>query len=351
MTRRSALQWLEAMPRRFRFDAAVRILAKAARAEDPTDAARFRAPTGLVYPPADVLDVRRTEGAQPEVTVGMIGLTGPYGVLPRYYSETVTQTLRARSTALRDFMDLLGQRFVGFFARAGSKYRPARAAETASLRRTAAPDPVTGVLLALTGYGTPHLAPRLAAGPEPLLHYAGLFAMRPRSAERLRALVSDWLGMQVEVVEFAGAWLPLPPDQRTRLSANGAWCRLGVDAAAGVRAWDPQARIILRVGPLDLKGFQALLPDRPTLHRLVSLVRAYLGFELGFAINPVLAALEVPPLVLDPAAESPPRLGWNTWIPGPGGGVARRQDAADAVFEAELIEAQQVGRQAARQAA
>ena len=76
------------------------------------------------------------------------------------------------------------------------------------------------MLLALTGYGTPHLTDRLAAGTEPLLHYAGLFALRPRSADRLGALISDWLGMRVEVVEFAGAWLPLPPDQRTRLSAQ-----------------------------------------------------------------------------------------------------------------------------------
>ena len=120
------------------------------------------------------------------------------------------------------------------------------------------------------------------------------------------------------MVEFAGAWLSLPPDQRTRLSAHGAWCRLGVDAAAGVRAWDPQARIILRIGPLDLKGFQRLLPDRAALHRLVSLVRAYVGFELGFAINPVLAARDVPPLRLDATSDPPPRLGWNTWIPGAG---------------------------------
>jgi type VI secretion system protein ImpH len=231
---------------------------------------------------------------------------------------------------------------VAFFARAGVKYRPARVAELAMAQGVSTQDPVARVLLALTGYGTPHLADRLAAGAEPLLHYAGLFALRPRSADRLGALISDWLGMRVDVVEFAGAWLPLPPDQRTRLSANGAWCRLGVDAAAGVRAWDPQARIVLRIGPLGLRGFQRLLPDRIALHRLVSLVRAYVGFELGFAINPVLAAREVPPLRLDATSDPPPRLGWNTWIPGPGGGVTVRGDAADAVFEAEVIEAQKV---------
>jgi type VI secretion system protein ImpH len=272
------------------------------------------------------------------VTVGLMGLFGPSGVLPRYYSEVVTQALRSRSTALRDFLDLLAHRFVAFFARGGIKYRPARAAETAARSQ----DQVARVLLALTGYGTPHLADRLAAGTEPLLHYAGLFALRPRSADRLGALTSDWLGMRVEVVEFAGAWLPLPPDQRTRLARNGAWCRLGVDAAAGVRAWDPQARIILRIGPLDLKGFQRLLPDRIALHRLVSLVRAYVGYELGFAINPVLAAHDVPPLLLDATSDPPPRLGWNTWVPGPDGGFIARGDAADAVFEAEVIEAQKV---------
>ncbi len=342
MRARSVLHRLAEMPERFRFDAAVRVLSRARRAREPADAMRFRSPAGLVYPPADVLEVRQQGDALPEVTVGLMGLTGPSGVLPRYYSEIVTQTLRGRSTALRDFLDLLAHRFVAFFASAGTKYRPARAAESASLAESGGQDAIARTLLALTGYGTAHLTDRLAAGTEPLLHYAGLFALRPRSADRLGALLSDWLGMHVEVVEFAGAWLPLPPDQRTRLSRNGQWCRLGVDAAAGVRAWDPQARIILRIGPLDLRGFQRLLPDRAALHRLVSLVRAYVGFELGFAINPVLAAREVPPLLLTATADPPPRLGWNTWVPGPTGGFTSRDDAADAVFEAEVIEAQQV---------
>jgi len=337
MRLRSTLASLATAPRRFRFDAAVRVLTRARRTHDPADAARFRSPVGLVYPPSDVLEVRQTDGELPEVTVGLIGLSGPSGVLPRYYAEIVTQTVRARSTALRDFLDLLAHRFVAFFARAGAKYRPARAAEFAE---PGTPDPVSAALLALTGYGTAHLTERLAVGAEPLLHYAGIFALRPRSADRLGAMVSDWLGMQVEVVEFAGAWLSLPPDQRTRLSANGAWSRLGVDAAAGVRAWDPQARIILRIGPLDLKTFQRLLPDRAALHRLVSLIRAYVGVELGFAINPVLAADQIPRLLLSGSAEPPPRLGWNTWIPGPASGFVRRQDAADAIFEAEVIEAQ-----------
>lgn len=337
MRARSVLALLAAAPRRFRFDAAVRVIMRASRSDDPAEAMRFRTPPGLAYPPADVMELE-SGGKRPELTVGLMGLTGPSGVLPRSYSDVVVQSRRGRSAALHDFLDMLGHRFVAFFARAGMKYRPARAMDVAALQGAGAVDPVTETILALTGYDTAGLAPRLLTGSDPILHYAGLFAMRPRSAERLEALLSDWLGMRVEVEEFAGAWLSLPPDQRTRIGAFGQFNRLSADAAAGVRAWDPQARIVLRIGPLDRAGFERLLPDRPALHRLVALVRAYLGLELGFAINPVLAGRDIPPLQLDAAAGSPPRLGWNTWITAPA--ALRHGDAADAMFEAEVIEAQ-----------
>ena len=347
-SRRSAYAGLLAEPRRFRFDAAVRILARAARSTDLAEAARFRTAPGLAYPAAEVDAVEpQKEGRPPELTTRVIGLTGVAGVLPRLYTEVLTETLRNRSHALHDFLDMLSHRIVAMFAGAGIKYRLNRSTDAAVSAGRPEEDRVAEALLALTGFATPHLVPRLAVGVEPLLHYSGFFAGRPRSAERLTALLSDWLGRKVEVVQFAGAWLPLPPDQRTSLAVGprpGAWNRLAVDAAIGVRAWDPQARIILRIGPLDYPSFAALLPDHSGLQRLVSLVRAFLGYETGFAVNPVLAGPEVPPLRLDRAVDPAPRLGWNTWMPAPESPVAgiSRRDADEAVFEAEIVEAEEL---------
>jgi type VI secretion system protein ImpH len=345
--RRAALARLEAEPQRFTFDAAVRVLTFHRRRADPAGAARFTSVAGSSYSAAEVTQVQADAGASaPRVTVGLIGLTGPVGVLPRYYTDAVVADQRTRSFSLTGFLDLISHRMVAAFAAAGAKYRPHRAADvgvlTAGQQRG---DPVAEALLALTGYATPGLAERLLAGAASLRHYAGFFSAHPRSADRLEALASDWLGRPVKVEQFAGAWMALPLDQRTRLPVGvspGAFGQLGLDAAAGVRAWDQQARIALRIGPLDLPYFERLLPDRPLLRELVSLVRAYVGFEVGFAVNPVLARDAVPPLAMslpgEPgAASAGPLLGWNTWLP-TSRATPRRTDANDALFEGEIVE-------------
>ena len=316
----AAIKLLQAQPHRFSFDAALRVLMRAVHTQDPAEAADFRTQPGRSYPAGEITSVVQT-ARKPRVTVAMMGLIGAGGVLPRYYEALAGDSARRGSTALHDFVDALSHRMVAFFGRAGIKYRLHRSAEAPS------PDPVGQAVLALTGFGTPGLAERLPAGPDPLLHYAGLFAMRPRSAERLAALVSDWLCYPVEVRQFAGNWLTLPTEQRTSLpgpGSPGSWNQLGSTAAIGLRSWDPHARIILSIGPLDRAAFAALLPDQPAYRRLVGLVQAFLGPETAFAINPVLAGPARFPLQLRGAA----RLGWNTWASCPS-----KADATEALFE------------------
>ena len=340
-TRISLLGRLLAQPRRFQFDAAVRVLLHAAGASDAANPMRFRSAPGRSFPPADVLSAEPAQPGRPaSIESTVMGLVGPSGVLPGLYNEVLSASLRDRSHALHDFLDMLSQSVTALFARAGTKYRLHRTLEVAAHETPAAPDPVSSVLLSLTGYGTPHLISRLLVGADPLLHYAGLFSTRPRSADRLAALVSDWLCRPVEVEQFAGAWLTLGQDQLTGLPVGrvpGQCNRLSVDAVTGVRAWDVQARIVLRVGPLNRLDFEALLPGKPRLRRLVSLVRAFLGFETAFAVNPILAAEAIPALLLEAGNDPPPRVGWNTWMPPPPGGLPRH-DGSEALFEAELVE-------------
>ncbi len=340
---KSPLEALKAAPHKFRFDAAFRLLTFShSNAEEDNDGVRFTAPALLSQPIAEVTRVEMPETAHhaARITSPLIGLIGPSGVMPRWYTELVAQSVRVRSPAIADFLDMLAQRLVGAFARAGIKYRLHRAAEAATHHGT--PEKIGEGILAFTGYGTAHLADRLAAGPDVLRHYSGFFAARPRSADRLASMVSDYLGRRAEIIEFAGAWLTVPPDQQSRLPrgrAAGAFHELGINAAIGTRAWDQQARFIVRVGPLNRAEFEHLLPDRPKLRELVSLIRAYVGWESDFAINLVLAVPEIPPLQMAGAGvASAPRLGWTSWLPTGTGGMRGRTEAADAIFGATLVE-------------
>jgi type VI secretion system protein ImpH len=200
------MKLLVTKPHRFRFDAALRILMHVRRTHDPAEAADFRTQPARLYPAGEITQViETTNQAKPRVTVALIGLIGAGGVLPRLYETLAGDLLRRGSSALLDFIDFLSQCMVASFVRAGIKYRLHRSVDAAALADK--PDPIGKSVLALTGYGTPGLAERLPTGPDPLLYYAGLFATRPRSADRLAALVSDWLGQLVEVRQFAGTWL------------------------------------------------------------------------------------------------------------------------------------------------
>jgi type VI secretion system protein ImpH len=225
---------------------------------------------------------------------------------------------------------------VAAFAEAGIKYRPARAAEQAGLGQR--DDPHRGVLLALVGEAGPGLR-RPAHERDTLLFYAGLFTAWPRSADRLAAMLSEWMGHPVTVRQFEGAWLSIPISERSRLPKGrdrGQFTRLGHDVAIGERSWDTQGRVVIEIDGLALGPFHDLLPDRPDAARLLGLVRAYLGPATDFVINPIMKQDQVPGCALGGSG----RLGWDTWLTA----EPRRRGGNEARFPAGLIERKQMGR-------
>ncbi len=311
----SPLQTLQREPTRFSLDQAAAVIAPGI---EPTEI-HFRTRGRLGAPAGEV------EHAVPErreLLTPTFGLVGPGGVLPRHYSALVDIQERQRSTALHAFVDMLARRFTGFFVQAGSKYRPTRDLV-----------PAQRVLAAAVGLQTPGLVDALQTPLPAVLYHAGALAARSRSAERLRGMLCEETGADVRIVEFAGRWTRLPATEQTRLAARGQpgrHLRLGIDASVGSQIWDPSARFLVSLGPLDRSSFEALLPGTPLHTRLVELTRLHVGLEQDFAFNPILAADQVPPLQL--AAASGARLGWTSWLTRP---RPRSKPAVDAVLRAQ----------------
>jgi type VI secretion system protein ImpH len=416
---RTLEEWLFEEGYAFDFFQAVRLLEQLDAARAPVgragapeaEAVRFHARLSLDFPPSTIYEVKRpsAELPLPSLTAAFMGMTGPSGVLPRHYTEQLMRLEReakgAEKRALRAWLDLFNHRFISLFHRAWDKYRFFLAFERGEYNRRE-PDPFTLGLLSLIGLGTPALRNRLhivrrdvgqafqpdvgatfdahptirrAGKPDlpgllgriddlALLRYAGFFAHRPRNAVSLQRLLSAFLKLPVQVVQFQGQWLKLDPSNCTALGPpgaaglgrgaglggaglgggkGGANNALGRDVVVGDRVWDVQSKIRVRLGPLTYAQFQDFLPDyapqpqRKGLFLLSQLVRLYVGPELDVEFQLVLQKEEVPSCTLGapaagaPAAGAPAtgmasRLGWNTWSKK----KPKIRDAEEAVFQA-----------------
>ena len=96
------------------------------------------------------------------------------------------------------------------------------ATQAPDLQETATPDrdPASRAMLALAGYGTPHLRGRLAVDDDVMLFYAGLFAARLRPPAALQAMLADYLGMPVRIEPFSGRWVPVADDEQSPPAAR-----------------------------------------------------------------------------------------------------------------------------------
>ena len=287
---------------------------------------RFRAVPARSFPAGSVSDIRPgksaegsegEDGSAPEMRVAFMGLTGPSGVLPERYLDLLLRRIRERDFALRDFFDVFNHRTISLFYRAWEKYRFPATYERGRLDGVGR-DPFSLCLRSMVGIGTGHQQDRLGVDDEVLLYYGGHYARQPRPAVVLEQLISDHFELDARAEQFHGRWLGLDKQERTRLPSRtepqGRHNRLAVDALLGERVWDVQSAFRLRLGRLTYAQFCRLLPNGSALEGVVSLTRIFVGPELDFEIQLVLAAAQVPACRLVQTRDYTPHLGWNTWL-------------------------------------
>jgi type VI secretion system protein ImpH len=306
---------LRSNPQAFEFFQAVRLLERlrSERApvggfDDPErEVARFSVTPSLAFPAGEIQELELEDESPTRVRVNFMGLTGPLGVLPHPYSMLVLERLRARDSALADFLDLFHHRFISLFYRAWRKYRFAAAHEDG------AEDQLREHLLDLIGLGLDGYRDKMPFPDEALIFRAGLLAPQPRGAVALGQLLEDFFQVDVEVEQFMGGWYPLGRTDRCAIGEDDEpGNRLGLGAIAGDEIWDQQTRVRVRVGPLDRAEYDSFLPGGTGHTAIAGLLRFYSHDQFDFELQLVLTADAVPGVVLDGRDDA--RLGWSTWI-------------------------------------
>ncbi len=309
---------LREQPFLFEFFQAVRLLERlfpgrkpVGRFSPPADEViRFGAHSTLAFPPSPVEALEWPQKDQiGRMTVNFMGLTGPEGVLPLYYTSLVAERIRAGDESPADFFDIFNHRMISLFFLAWEKYRFSVAYEREGL------DQFSHHLLDLIGMGTPGLQDRLPVPDDSLLYFAGLLAQRPRSAEALQSILGDYFEVPVQVDQFAGGWYPLDRHTQTSLDAGfGESEQLGVGAVVGDEVWDQTARVRIAIGPLTLKQYQDFLPQGSAFNSLRALTTFFTDGAFDFEIKLVLGHTDVPECELGAEGEDAPQLGWHTYL-------------------------------------
>jgi type VI secretion system protein ImpH len=310
---------LRQVPFEFQFFQAVRLFERLNPERAPVgrfvpparEVVRFKAHQSLPFPASEIQRIEWPEpgsGKVPALVVNFFGLTGPQGVLPLYYTEFVIHRLRAKDTALAEFLDMFNHRMLSLFYRAWEKYRFIIAYERGERDR------FSSILLSLIGLGTEGLQDRLAVQDDALLFYAGLLSLLPRSATALQQVLSDYFEVRVQVDQFVGAWYPLEESIQCRIDRNSPYSeQVGEGAIVGDEVWNQQCGARIQLGPMPLRRYLEFLPVGSANRPLREIAKFYARREVDFQIQLVLERNEVPACELGQTGDRSPLLGWTTW--------------------------------------
>ncbi|WP_097460380.1 type VI secretion system baseplate subunit TssG [Mangrovitalea sediminis] len=261
---------------------------------------RFKATPGVSYPGANItaVDLPEEPGKPAEVFVSFMALTGFNGILPRHYSELISERLRHRDRALADFLDLFNHRLVSLFYRAWQKHRlPVRFRYDDS-------NTVHGMVQALSGQHAESFDPTLA-------YYCALIQRTPRNAGNLERILSDMLGCPVRLEQFVGRWLDIPGRDQTRASRHHQFNRLGDDLILGGRTWNTQSHICIHIEPRTREDADGLCPGGSRLPKLQNVIRHYLGEPISFSLRVSIESRNADTVALGrPSA----RIGRSSWL-------------------------------------
>ena len=308
---------LRSEPYRFEFFQAIRLLERMApdrkplgRFTNPADeVARLGAFPSLSFPASEIQSIDWPEGKPPLLAVNFMGVTGPQGPLPHFYTTLILARLRSGDRTLRDFLDLFHHRMLSFFYQAWEKYRFAVSYERGERDR------FSHHLLDLIGLGTLGLQERLAVPDDAFLFFAGILGQRPHSAHALELLLNDYFEVPCEVIQLVGGWFRLDATTECCIGERSTPSeQLGLGAVVGDEVWNQQARARIRIGPLELENYLDFLPTGSAYQPLRSLLRFWTNEEIDFEVQLVLEREEVPRCQLGGEGDSAPQLGWVTWM-------------------------------------
>ncbi len=260
-----------------------------------------------------------TEAYPGRMVVNFFGLLGTNGPMPLPITEYVHDRLHNhKDKTLASFLDVFHHRLISLFYRAWACHQ-----QSVSHDRTEE-DRFAVYIGSLFGIGEESLRNRDQVPDLAKLHYSGRLTCQTKNAEGLREILQDYFQIAVDIEQFVGQWIDLPPEHYCRLGESVENTKLGSTVVIGSRFWECQQKFRIKLGPMNFSEYQRMLPGGGSIRHLYTWLKNYVGYELTWELQLILRASEIPSMCLGKIGQ----LGWSTWL----GSKTHEEDADDLVL-------------------
>lgn len=241
-----------------------------------------------------------------DLFITFMGLVGQAGVLPNHFTELMLERLDAKDNGLKAFLNIFEDRIINLFYQSWEQSRFYLALEQGEDTRA---QRIINLIHSLTGQP---IAIESETDKNIRLFYSGLYTKKNRPKGALEVLLSDYFLLPVKVIENQGRWFSLETEDVTKISRKKQNNYLGVNAVVGHRVWYIQNQFKIQVNADSYEVFKKLLPNRPMLKKLRSMVSEYIGMEFQFVLEVLVNKKTIPLTKI--SKKNHAQLGWNSWL-------------------------------------
>lgn len=250
----------------------------------------------------NISELEKTEYKR--LNVFFFGLFGPNGPMPYHLTEKIFSRIdKKKRPAVQDFFNIFHHRLISLFYRAWANKEP-----TAQLDQ-GGKDRFQFYLGSIAGYGLPSLRERDTFSDYSKAHFSGYLGGKIRHKEGLQNIILQLYGIQSNIIEFVGEWLPVGKEHQCGLKNPK---QLGINTSLGKNSWQSQYKFQVQLGPLSLNEYEKVLPGRKKLKLINDAIKNYMRDEIQWEIILLLKRPEIPMITIGKGKHG--RLGWTSWL-------------------------------------
>ncbi|WP_392561465.1 type VI secretion system baseplate subunit TssG [Orbus sturtevantii] len=260
---------------------------KLGTSESPVnDPLRFAPSAEMSFPAGELRCIEREPYLNRPITVRtrFLGLYGVDSVLPSILLDDIVKR-KDGYEAVVDFLDIFNHRIITQFYRIWLKHH-----YPASFIRGGS-DPISQCLLGLTGLGIKGTSEQIGTPVSRFLALLGLVTQRTRTAGGIVGVIKVLVpNCDVEVEEFYPVRMSVP--EPAKLGRAGI--ALGSSTVLGKQFLESNQTVLVKIKPRDNTRIDQLLPDGQLHHDIMTLLRAYLGYQVDAQLDLYLPARFLP---------------------------------------------------------